>query len=158
APGAGFECTNTGCNFGPPLPIKNAGTSTCVINTWSAPASGTVDTATGDSSTSVPLSSHVFLTGNSTAPCPRCVSGMCERGPNVGAACTTNNSFGTTKQCGSDGTDLGNIAVDLTPLITGTAAKTAADGEFCPGQATPTNPSGNDKKGCFGSDTCTHIE
>jgi hypothetical protein len=184
--GAGFDCTTTGCNFGPPLPIASGGTSTCVINTWSAPASGTVDLATGESTTSVPLNSHVFLTGNSTAPCPRCISGTCERGPDgpngactgngvpfacctgnqtgsgtgqcAPSACTTVNSFGTTQDCRPDGTDLGSIAVDLTPLVTGTAQKTDAAGLFCPGQATPTNPNSGSKAGCFGSSTCTHIE
>ena len=158
AAGAGFECTNTGCFFGPPLPISSAGTSTCVINTWSAPASGTVDTATGDSSTSVPLDSHVFLTGNGTAPCPRCVGGTCDRGPNLGDPCTTTNSFQTTHDCASDGTDLGSIAVDLTPLVTGLAQKDSATGLFCPGQDMPTNPNSGSKAGCFGSTTCTHIE
>ena len=42
--GPGYECTNTDCNFGTPLPIVNGGLSTCVENKFSAPASGTIDT------------------------------------------------------------------------------------------------------------------
>jgi hypothetical protein len=153
-----FECTNTGCNFGPPLPIANAGTSTCVLNTWSAPASGTVNVATGEATTSVPLNSNVFLTGNATAPCPRCVGGSCDRGPNLGAACTTTNAFQTSKSCQPDGTNLGSISVDLTPLVTGTASKTNANGILCPGQDAATNPPAGSKAGCFGSAACTTVE
>jgi hypothetical protein len=81
AAGAGFECTNTGCNFGPPLPVFSGGTSTCVLNTFSAPGGGTVDVSSGVSSSTVPLTSAVFLTSNATAPCPRCIAGTCQTCP-----------------------------------------------------------------------------
>jgi hypothetical protein len=129
-----------------------------VLNTWAAPASGTVNLATGESSTSVPLNSNVFLTGNATAPCPRCQGGTCERGPNAGAACTTTNAFATSKDCQPDGTNLGAISVDLTPLTTGTATKTEASGNLCPGQDASSNPAIGPKSGCFGSDACRTIE
>ena len=189
AAGPGFDCSNTGCFFGPPLPISNAGTSTCVINTFSAPGSGTVDLATGSSSTVVPLNSHVFLTGNATAPCPRCVAGLCDRGPNgpngdctaagvphtcctgnrTGSgtglcapdSCSTSNAAQTTQECASDGTDLGSIAVDLTPLTTGLAMRNDSGnsaGVMCPGQDNPTNPSSTSKAGCFGETNCRRIE
>src|SRR5262249_34007965 len=64
---AGPDCTDTGCNFGTPLPIPNPAApalTTCVLNTWSAAASGTLDLASGTSSTNVALSSDVYLTGN----------------------------------------------------------------------------------------------
>src|SRR5262249_33647463 len=38
------DCTNTGCNFGTPLPIPNPtipGITSCVLNTWNAPARST---------------------------------------------------------------------------------------------------------------------
>jgi hypothetical protein len=189
AAGPGFDCSNTGCFFGPPLPIPNSGTSTCVINTFSAPGGGTVDTATGASSTVVPLDSHVFLTGNAAAPCPRCVGGLCDRGPNgpngdctasgvphacctgnrqgsgtglcAPDPCTTSNAAMTTHQCASDGSDLGTIAVDLTPLTTALAMRNDsgnAPGVMCPGQDSPTNPAVGSKAGCFGSDLCRRIE
>ncbi|HKB37742.1 MAG TPA: hypothetical protein VKD72_14945 [Gemmataceae bacterium] len=71
---AGPDCTDTGCNFGTPLPIPNPMIpviSTCVLNTWSAPASGTLDLTSGTSSTNVALTSDIYLTGNQTQPCPR---------------------------------------------------------------------------------------
>jgi hypothetical protein len=155
--GAGFDCTTTGCNFGPPLPIANGGTSTCVINTWASAASGSVNLATGESTTSVPLNSNVFLTGNAAAPCPVCQGGTCNRGPNAGQPCSTSNSFGTSKDCQPDGTNLGAISVDLTPLTTGTATKNDASGNLCPGQDSSTNPAIGAKTGCFGAGTCTTI-
>jgi hypothetical protein len=158
AAGVGFDCTNTGCRFGPPLPITNAGTSTCVLNTFLGAGGGTIDVSTGGGSTIVPLSSNVFLTGNAAAPCPRCVGGFCERGPNAGAACTTSNAAGTSNACQPDGTNLGMISVDLTPLTGGLAVKTDAGGLFCPGQGAPTNPAAGPKPGCFGSITCKRVE
>jgi hypothetical protein len=53
-------CTKAGCLFGPPLPIPNTAstpTSTCVINSVAADASGTGDCTTGSSSITLPLSS-----------------------------------------------------------------------------------------------------
>src|SRR5262249_3527188 len=58
------DCTNTGCNFGTPLPIPNPtipGITSCVLNTWNAAASGTLDLSTGASQTAVPLNSDTFL-------------------------------------------------------------------------------------------------
>ena len=42
-----------------------------MLNTWNAPASGTLDLSTGASSTNVPLNSDTYLTGNLAQPCPR---------------------------------------------------------------------------------------
>ena len=45
------DCTNTGCNFGTPLPIPNPTRrrplTTCVLNTLAAPATGTLDLSSG---------------------------------------------------------------------------------------------------------------
>jgi mucin-6/19 len=166
----GPDCTNTGCNFGTPLPVPNGGTSTCVLNTWTAPASGTIDLASGSSSTNVPLQSYVVLTGNPDQPCPKCSAtgspsspgtGTCDRGPRTGLACTTTNSQGLTRDCPPggadathpctpgqaciDGTFVGTIPVNLSPLSTATVTKTAADGAFCPDQTV------KGTTGCFGS-------
>jgi hypothetical protein len=114
--GPGFECTGTGCNFGTPLPIPNGGITTCVSNTFAAPASGTVDLATGTMSANVSLASRVVLTGNAAQPCPICRSGsisgspcvgspgspctgVCQGSPNQGAACTSTNSEGLSSDC-----------------------------------------------------------
>jgi hypothetical protein len=69
------DCSNTACNFGTPLPIPNPTSptlTTCVLNTFSSPASGTLDLSTGASSTNVALVSDTYLTGNAGQPCPKC--------------------------------------------------------------------------------------
>jgi hypothetical protein len=159
--GPGVDCTASGCPFGPPLPIENGGLSTCVANSFASDASGSVNTATGAMSANVPLSTHVWITGNSTQPCPRCsaigspstpANGTCDRGARAGLACMTTNSNGLSLDCipgGTDGSsDLGLISVDLSPLLTGTASDSDPTGVFCPGQAVGTN------EGCFGSTAC----
>src|SRR5215471_7368655 len=146
--GIDADCTDSGCFFGTPLPVANTTVpplSTCVVNTLSKPVTGTLDLDTGDATLNVSLNSHVFLTGNSTQPCSLCKAGHCDRGSKQGAACQSSNPQGLTRDCPPGGgleTDLGIIAVDLCPLSTGTASKTAADGLFC-------NP--QRLAGCFGS-------
>jgi hypothetical protein len=174
---AGPDCTTTGCNFGTPLPIPNPSIptlSTCVLNTWSAAASGTLDLAGGTSSTNVALSSDVYLTGNLAQPCPRCSAtgtpsspgtGTCDRGPRATMACTTTSSTGVTRDCPTGGTDathpctpgggtcidgshVGVIPINLSPLTTSAASATNATGLFCPSQP---------HAGCFGSPACRTI-
>ncbi|HXJ37091.1 MAG TPA: hypothetical protein VMS22_23945 [Candidatus Eisenbacteria bacterium] len=116
ADGPGFKCTNTGCVFGTPLPIPNGGTTTCVQNVFSAPASGTLDLSTGVSQVTIPLTSISVVTGNPTQPCPVCrigstagapcvgspgspCTGVCEGSPNQGATCVSTNSQGLTNDC-----------------------------------------------------------
>src|SRR5215469_16106376 len=181
---AGPDCTATGCNFGTPLPIPSPtipAITTCVLNTWSAAASGTLDLAGGTSSTNVALSSDVYLTGNLAQPCPKCSAtgtpsspghGTCDRGPRATMACTTTSSTGYTRDCptgGSsaatncgpamdqpctcnagggfclDGSHVGPINVNLSPLSTGTSVLTDPGGNFCPGQSNV----GGHQFGCF---------
>ncbi len=159
--GAGFDCTTTGCNFGPPVPIPNGGLSACSVNTFGAPASGSVNLLDGSTTANVSLNLHVYVTGNAAQPCPRCSatgapgavgSGTCDRGARAGLACMTTNSQGLSKDCqpgGSDGsTDVGVIGADLSPVTTGTASKSNPQGLFCPSQPVP---------GCFGNGTCRSI-
>src|SRR5262249_6978701 len=176
------DCTATGCFFGTPLPIPNPtipGITSCVLNTWNGSASGTLDLSTGASQTAVPLNSDTYLTGNLGQPCPTCAAtgtvaspghGTCDRGPNAGGQCTTTSSTGYTRDCLTGGTDgthpctpgggqcidgshVGVIQVSLSPLTTGTASKTNATGNFCPGQS---NVNGH-AFGCFGSSACRTI-
>src|SRR5262249_48909204 len=140
---------------------------------------GTLDLSTGASSTNVNLNSDTYLTGNLGQPCPKCSAtgtpaspgtGTCDRGPRKGLACTTTSSTGYTRDCppgGVDGTHpctagggqcidgshVGVINVNLSPLTTGTASKTNATGNFCTGQS---NLNGH-KFGCFGSAACVTI-
>jgi hypothetical protein len=176
------DCTTTGCNFGTPLPIPNPtipGITTCVLNTWSSPASGTLDLSTGTVATSVPLGSDTYLTGNLGQPCPKCSAtgtpaspgiGTCDRGPRATLSCTTTSSTGYTRDCptgGADGTHpctpgggacidgshVGVIPVSLSPLGTGTSNAHNAGGAFCPGQSN----TGGHQFGCFGSSACVDI-
>ena len=179
------DCTNTGCNFGTPLPIPNplagGALTVCVLNTWASPATGTLDLTTGVSSTSVPLTSDNYITGNLAQPCPRCSAtgtpaspghGTCDRGPNTGGPCTTTSSTGLTRDCPTggvaagkpctagggacvDGSHVGPISVNLSPLTTGSATSTHADGLFCPGQGPAAGP--GHLAGCFGQTTCQSI-
>jgi len=88
------KCTNAGCFFGPPLPIPNsshsgAATSTCVINTATANATGTSDCSTGSvSGLTLPLSSGTFLAGD-------LMPMRCSGGSTAGANCTGGGGCGT---------------------------------------------------------------
>jgi hypothetical protein len=87
--GSNRNCTSVGCLFGQPLPIPNGShlgstTSTCVINTVSANAVGTADCNAGSTTgLNLPLSSGLFLTGDSLLP------NRCDGGTNLGGSCTT---------------------------------------------------------------------
>jgi hypothetical protein len=83
------------------------------------------------------------------------VVGTCNGGQREGLACRSTNVDGLTKDCppggdcapgevcGDASLNLGTVALDLTPLTTGVATRTAADGLFCAGQ-------GPMQIGCFG--------
>jgi len=152
ATGSNNNCSNTGCVFGPYLPISNSGTSTCVQNTFSAPASGTLVGGTGAFDGSFPLSSTVYLTANGADPCPRCLggcpgitnSGTCQVGwlsgvgpsPDEGDPCTPTDAAGDTYDCAPNALSiLPAFPVALTPITTGTAFKFSGTGFFCPSQA-----------------------
>jgi hypothetical protein len=164
--GSSTNCSNTGCAFGPYLPIANAGTSTCVRNTFSSPASGTLDTSLGTFTGGFPLSSTVYLTANSTFPCPLCLggtpgvtnSGMCQTAaqwqsgvgasPDAGNPCTPVNATGDSHDCDPPAAVvLPAFPVNLTPITTGTASDSDPGGIFCPGQTT------SGAFGCAGSGT-----
>jgi hypothetical protein len=124
------------CFFAAPLPIENAGLSTCVVNVFQSDSSGTVDLAAGASSVTIPLSSRTYLTGSSASPCPKCVGGTCDAGANAGMACTPAGTLQTSLDCPpSPGNFLAPLAVTLGPLTSGTASSREASGKFCPGQA-----------------------
>jgi hypothetical protein len=152
ATGSITNCSDTGCAFGPYLPIANAGSSTCVRNTFSSPATGTLDTLLGSFTGAFPLTSTVFLTANATLPCPHCVggtpgvtnSGTCQSAsqwssgagpsPDAGAACTPVNATGDSHDCDPPAAvALTPFAVNLDPITTGTAFRNGPS--FCPAQA-----------------------
>jgi hypothetical protein len=97
--GSERNCTAAGCLFGPPLPVVNANepaTSTCVVNRLASSARGGGDCTLGTSELVAPLSSEIFLAGDSlfncligdtTPPGNRCsvdadcgVNGLCPTG------------------------------------------------------------------------------
>jgi len=150
--GSNLNCSDTGCAFGPYLPIANSGTSTCVRNTFSSPASGTLTTFGGVFNGSFPLSSTVYLTANSASPCPLCIPNpdptpgnfYCDPAwtsgvgpsPDAGNPCTPVNAGGNAHDCNPPvAAVLPAFPVDLIPITTGTAFKFDAGGLFCPSQA-----------------------
>jgi hypothetical protein len=160
--GSSRTCTSPGCTFGPPLPIPNPGVpaiSTCVINSIAASpaAGGVLNSTTGASTQTLPLSVLVHVTGDleggaGIQPCPTC-TGTCNSGPSAGSACTSTWSGGTTHDCPPpSGTSLPSFGVDLSPLTTGTSALDHASGGLC------TGTTGQRTNGCFGNGTCEHIE
>jgi hypothetical protein len=147
--GAAGSCAlDANCFFGPPLPILSpapfASLTTCVMNVVQTDAGGTFDATTGDSSVSLPLSSRVYITGNTASPCPKCVSGACDptwktntntTSPDTGKSCTPVGAQLTTTECRPSLPGFqAPLPVDLTPLTSGTATMTAANGLFCPNQ------------------------
>jgi hypothetical protein len=127
------------CFFGPPVPV-NGFPPSCVVNVFATDGNGTLDVSTGQSSVNIVLASHVYLApifGPGSA-CPVCVSGFCDTGQNAGQPCTTTNSASTSLDCiPSEAQFIATLPVDLSPLSSGTATKTAADGLFCPEQFHP---------------------
>src|SRR5262249_43272105 len=129
--GAVGSCAlDANCYFGPPLPILSpapfGSLTTCVLNVVQTTASGTFDASTGASSVSLPLTSRVYISGNTASPCPKCLSGTCDASwktatsltsPDTGGACTPVGSQLTTIQCRPAlGGFQAPLPVDLTPL------------------------------------------
>jgi hypothetical protein len=124
------NCTAPGCFFGAPLAVPNPGTpptSVCVTNTVSSAPSGTVDCSTGATNISLPLSSILYLTGDTATdpmgtiagvqPCPLCSAGTCIGGPNNGMSCTNgttaiNSAYPTSHDCPPDETfNIGTLPI-----------------------------------------------
>jgi hypothetical protein len=140
-----LNCTAAGCIFGAPLAVPNTGstpTSTCVVNAIASGISGTVSCASGASDLSAPLSSIIFLTGDTATdptasitgiqPCPLCSASTCIGGPNNGMACTAgtsalggNTAYPTSHDCPPDPMfNIGTLPIAFS-LTTGTVSWTA---------------------------------
>jgi hypothetical protein len=110
-----------------------------LLNVIWADASGTFDASTGSSSSTIPLASELYVTGNLSSPCPHCVSGTCNYGQNAGGACTTAASSMTSQDCPPEragGAFQAPLDVSLTGLTTGISSLTDSAGNFCPMQRT----------------------
>jgi hypothetical protein len=140
--GSSRNCTSSGCLFGAPLPIPNAGsppTSVCVINTVARDATGSADCSTGTANIDLPLSSALYLTGDllpdvaGIQPCPICTGGTCHGGPNDGGPCTPGSSaltdaFPTSHDCPPPpSANIGALPIGFN-LTTGTASMTGHSG------------------------------
>jgi hypothetical protein len=121
-----------------------------VQSVYQADSSGVANTIRGDMNLSLALSLRTHLTGRDFGqgqPCPACVGGVCDGGPNEGMACTGIGEAGSTHDCPPFGWQyLGPI--DLTPGALRTDGGTlpadgsvSADGLLCPGQV---------RRGAFG--------
>jgi hypothetical protein len=135
--------------------VSNAGTSTCLRNSFAAPATGMLNSAAGTFAGNFPLNTGIYLTANATSPCPRCLggtvgtpnSGTCDPTwlagsgnpyPDAGKSCTPINTAGATHDCAPNTpTFLSTVPLNLTPVTTGTASLANAAGLFCPFQTSP---------------------
>ena len=92
--GSNRNCTSTGCLFGAPLPVinpVNPGTSTCVLNRLASPAVGSGDCVAGSSELQAPLSSEIFLAGDTLFNCL------------IGDTTPPGNACGSDAECGPSG-------------------------------------------------------
>jgi hypothetical protein len=142
--GSNLNCSAGGCRFGAPLAVPNPGstpTSVCVLNVVATAASGTVNCSTGAQSLDLPLSSVLFLTGDTATdpgstiagiqPCPLCTGGSCIGGPNNGMACVAgtstlggNPAYPTSNECPpSNSFNIGTLPIAF-QLSTGTVSWT----------------------------------
>ncbi|MEB2285665.1 MAG: hypothetical protein OZ922_13385 [Myxococcales bacterium] len=167
-----------GTTFGSPLPLSAGGVSSCVINEFREAITGTYDCGSGCSESSVKLTSRVYLVVDQDKPCPPCVGdptpndgikgGTCDGGKTPNAPCDVGgisdlfenaggappNAGSTSNDCQPNGSPVGNLSIDLTPLTTGTVSvdagvnclnSTFGATCYCPGQVQPNsciNPSG----------------
>jgi hypothetical protein len=152
----GGFCRTTGtCTFyfGSALPLAAGGVSTCVVNQFKQPITGTANVETGDASTTAFLTTRVY---NGLGPTLRvrsasatasinvaATTGTCDGGPRQGLACDANGSvpnrpdFGTTSlDCPPNpGGIIATLTIDLSSK-TGTVVKTlTASSPACGGAA-----------------------
>ena len=164
-----------GQKFGGPLPLSSGGVPVCVVNTFREAVTGTYECASGCGDSTVKLTSSVFLVQQIAMPCPTCdgdptpndgqKGGTCHGGTaSVGQPCDVNGVspvFGSTSNdCLPSGSSVGDLAIDLAPLTTGTVSVTADQacvsigsvGQcFCPGQ---NRPNACDNGICGANGTC----
>ncbi len=138
------------CYFGPPIPVPNAALSACTISAFLTEMCGAADLVSKQTTLATVLSSRLYITGDQTSPCPRCVQGTCSAGKNVGRPCTGIGAKQTTFECPpEDRQFLGTLTV-IIPVLTTSASTLTADGAglFCPDQSSP---------GAFGRDDVRNV-
>lgn len=173
--GADGTCTvhggEAGAIFGAPTPLSAGGVPVCAVSRLRAPLAGSVHPASGCGELRLALQTTVHTAGDVGRPCPVCKG---DRKPNDGrkdgrcdggAACDANSTsaiFGaTSNDClPPSASAVGTLAIDLSPLTTGTV-ELAADRDckrrgfaarcFCAGQAQPNQC---DSGACGDDETC----
>ncbi|MBI3785850.1 MAG: hypothetical protein HY270_20855 [Deltaproteobacteria bacterium] len=137
--GSGGACArDANCFFGAPIPVPNGLLSACVMNAFLDDLCGHVDFS-GTTSLKMRLASRLYATSNATEPCPLCVGGQCDGGPNKGNACTAIGSAGTSADCPPEAKKfLVTLDVPIGDLSTGASEMFADAGHFCPVPPTPT--------------------
>ncbi len=73
--------------LGPPLPLSSGGNPVCVLNRMVSDLTGTANAETGEGSVAPDMRSQTHLGEDLTQPCPLCVDGTCDLGPQAGEAC-----------------------------------------------------------------------
>jgi hypothetical protein len=190
------ECTGTlpfgegtinGETFGPPLPLRAEGVSTCVVNRWaddigSEPSTvRSVNLETGEIEFRATLRSDVYLTGNERHPCPICEgaitigqSGKCAEGRNNGKPCVTEGIselfVPTSSACLPNGIELvATVAVEIDPITSAVADSARFGKHLCisggecprPDQSKAnicTNPARCDASECPSDDVASGIQ
>jgi hypothetical protein len=109
--GSNRNCTKAGCLYGAPLPVVNAGLSTCVINTIASDGTGIATCDVGSNSQNLPLTSNVTITGDELPRRCDAASGTAQ-----GRKCTSTGGVGTDTVCGPSGTCLADPAVQPCPI------------------------------------------
>jgi hypothetical protein len=117
-----------GRGFGTPLPLSAGGIAVCVVSSFREAVTGTYDACNGCTDAAVKLTSRIFSAEDADTPCPPCLDDP-------------------TPNCLPDGTSIGDLAIDLSPLATGPITlRPSVDCRsgafpsgscFCPGQAQP---------------------
>lgn len=124
--------------FGAPIPLSSGGVPACIVNRLRTGIGGSVDTKTGCAELSLQLSASIFLGEEIGRPCPVCRDdatandgargGTCVGGAAPGKACDAESAGtlgATSNDCEpSPGKNAGELAIDVTPLTTGSVELT----------------------------------
>ena len=138
---SGVPAPTCGFYFGTPLALAAGGVSTCVVNNFKQPITGTANVETGDASTTSFLTAKVYSGIAVDNPCPRCsdvgpfndtvTTGTCDDGPHIGKSCDANGEIPSRPDFGRTSLDcppnpagiIATLTIDLSSK-TGTVIKT----------------------------------
>lgn len=145
------QCSGGTCEFffGSNLPLAAGGVTTCVVNQFNGPLSGSVNIETGDTVTTALLTSRVYNGLAIDNPCPRCVGdaaendgaqgGTCDGGPRADLNCDAGGTipgrpdFGTTSlDCPPNAAAIiATLPIDLSSATSTVTKSLTADSPSC---------------------------